>query len=46
MRISNRTADICIVIFIVVMSILAIGIVREVYIEVIGRECEQWQNKP
>ena len=41
--ISNRTANIMIVIFIAVMSTLAIGIIREVYI---GSVCRGWQDKP
>jgi len=46
MRVSNRAANVMVTIFIVVMSVLAIGIIREVYIKVIEKQCTGWESKP
>jgi hypothetical protein len=44
--ISNRTANILVTVFIVVMSVLAIGTLREMYLMVIDKQCAGWETKP
>lgn len=44
--ISNRTANILIAGLIIIMSVLAVGITRELYIKVIEKECTNWQTAP
>lgn len=44
--ISNRTANILLTIFIVVMSVVAVGAIREVYVMVVDKQCAGWETKP
>lgn len=44
--ISDRTLNILIAGFIIIMSLFAVGIIREVYIKVAEKECINWENRP
>lgn len=43
---SDKTANICVTVFIIVMSVIAVGIMRELYMGIAERSCTSWQEKP